>query len=727
MRMTLFFVSFTLLLPLTLLGQGDLFSSNYLDGGGGGTALDYMNDASSGFQSFDAYLNSISIDSYLDNLENNNSNTGDTDDVDNGNNNNNVDTGPGGTNPNESNVDLLDQTTNGPLRNITNETVIGHQDPYYWREWRDSSESNRVQAIHRGTYNSPPNVAIEGSPWSYTYWPMSDCGLAFIRLAALDERQLKTQADRQNEIHKLSPLELYDTYVYNKHGVLPCAAAFEAHPYKHNTRVWSQRRVDDSSNKVSHFWIVNEELHKLGSQPFQFRMQDGRSHTQRHSGDPEIVTYSTTVGGQRYPVQAKIRGDEVKYFPNVLIEEFRVPFEAASKVAGMGIQGLDVQYEIIMIDEQGNPVMVDDGRGNRVARTQKVTWRQIQANPQLARRHKKADNPEYIRVFRTIPTHTEGGRLQADISKTINWYCLKYKVKPGSLHHGWWGHCNGWSAASVKTPLPQEFPIRKTFGGKKIKVVRLKCKRAVDAMTANGEPTIKISRDDYEIIETNATTLFLQPAHYFGVATELWNDCDTNIMNRPDAFYTSLNIRDVQGNRYDGNISNSQLADKYMSDIYPNHFFSLLMHHVNEKKEGIVCDVHKGAQVWNKPVRAFRYTHKFVDTPNDEVSAGYYVLGLHVDYVPYGNLWHHKDPKQYQLAVPPNQWKKYLARLYVDKKTHRVYRGEWSKGTVSNQQVDSTEDHPDFCWIPINAKANFVRDQNEKLNDDKALELLKLQ
>ena len=728
MRFTLLAVSMSLFLPFALYGQGDLFSSNYLNGGSGGTAADYLNDSSSGFQNFDDYLASISIDNYLDNQDNNGGNT-DVDVDDTGNDNEMpTNTDPGGTNPNETNIDLLNQNTNRPLRNITNDTVIDHLDPYYWREWRDSTETNRVQPIHQGTYSSPNSIAIETSPWSYTYWPMSDCGLAFTRLAALNPQDLKSQQDVAKDVHKLSALELYDTYVYNKYGTLPCAAAFEAHPHKHNTRVWSQRRLDENSDKVAHFWIVWEKLHKLNRQPFQLRMRDGRTHEQRTANDPEIVTYQTSVGNKTFSIQARLTMAERKYFPNVVVEEFRVPFEAANGIAAMGIQGMDTQYEIIMIDERGNPIMVDDGRGNKVARTQKLSWQQIQANPQLARRHKRAEDPKFIRLFRTIHMYEHNGQMAVDLSKSVNWYCLQYHVKPGSLHHGWWGHCNGWSAASIKVPLPRHnFPIRKSFGNKKIKVVRLKLKRAVEAMSPSGEPTVKISRDDYEIIETNATTLFIQPAHYFGVATELWNDCDTNIMNRPDAFYTSLRERDFQGNRYDGSTSNQELANKYMSDIYPNHFFSLLMHHVKEKKEGIVCDIHKGTQVWNKPVRAFRYTHRFQATPNDEVAAGFYVLGLHVDYVPYGNLWHFEDPNRYKVAIPANRWKKYIARLYVDKKTHRIYRGEWSRGTIAGESVDSIDDHPDFCWVPISPKVNYVRDQNEKVNDDHASEMIKLE
>ena len=714
------------------LGQGDLFSSNYLDGGSGGTAADYIADPDSGFMNFEDYLNSISIDNYLDGLEDGDGDGEGTSPVDDGGPTSGDpedipdDIGPGGSNPNEENLDLIGETpgeVDRPYREgLNNETELSHLDPYYWRSWRDPHERERVQQIHRQRYQSPNPIGIEGSPWSYTYWPMSDCGLAFARMTAIDPAKLRNSRDRANEVYKLSPMEVFDTYCYNKYGEIPCAAAYEAHPHKHNTKVWSQRRVEENSDEIAHFWIVREQLHRMGSCPFDFRLRDGRGPQERRSQDGNQVNYHMQTDGRSYRVPARLTMSERTYFPNTVVEEFYVPFEAANSVADMGIQDLDTKFQIIMLDENGNHQTYQDEQGNTVARTRELTWNEIQADPSLARRHKRARDPEYIRVFRTVEMREVNGRVAADLSKTINWYCLQYHIKPGSLHHGWWGHCNGWSAASIRVPLPEAFPIRKSFNGKKIKIVRLKLDRAVDAMSADGEPQVSISEDDYEIIETDATNLYVQPSHYFGIATELWNDCDTNIMNRPDAFYTSLDTGDALGHRYDGSMGNEDLANEYLQDIYPNHFFSLLMHHVKEKREGLVCDINKGSQVWNQPVRAFTYGHQFRPTPEDEVSEGFYLLDLRIDYVPYGGLWRERNPERYQIGQPIQRWNRYLAKLYIDKATHRIYRGEWARGGG----VDSVDSHPDFCWIPIDPVASRQRDQNENLSDRRAQEFLEL-
>ena len=233
---------------------------------------------------------------------------------------------------------------------------------------------------------------------------------------------------------------------------------------------------------------------------------------------------------------------------------------------------------------------------------------------------------------------------------------------------------------------------------------------------------------DYELIPTKSTKLYIQPAQYFGVATVMWNVADENVTNREDPFYGGLNIGDFQGNRiYENTPKTGELAEKYMSDIYPNHLFSVLMHHIGERKEGIVCDTSKGAQVWNSPVRGFTYSHTWVPTPGDEISAGYYSLALYIDYVPYGGLNHSNNPSDFIIPNKwPEEWRGYKAKLFVDKKTHRVYRGEWDSGTIPfSGAVNSKDDHPDFCWIPVSPKYPEPLHQNHNVDDDKAEEFLK--
>lgn len=709
----LYILSLGVFLVLTMVvtdcrGEESIFDADYLTSdtssfGGvlGNIASDeHLNalsfDAVMGELASDDHLSSVSFDSWLENQNNSDNNTDDS----------NNDAIGGTDEPDE--IVLLDEPTDDD--NTASNAAGGytHTDANFWRSWQTAAESRNKQEIYEGTWQQKTPINLGKEPWSFTYWPWNHCGLSFHRVETVDSSKLTNREDRRNNKNNLSPLEAFDTWCYNTYGKNPCAAAWEAE--HHNTGKHGARKIE-GSNEYAQYWILKTNLVKLGNLPFKIVMSDGRPPEARRGNDPVTIQYTINARGTSHTVPGQIYGGERTYFPNTPVEEFHIPMEAAEDLALNGMSGMDVKYKVFEFNEEGYPVKeLGD-----------FSWNQINSNPELKKHHRSAQPPSFIRMFRTINVNN------GSYGQTVNWYYLQYSLKPGLSEYSWWGHCGGWSAASLNTPLPDKLPIEKEFS-KNISIVRLKKNSPAETVDRSGNSLIKVDESDYEIIPTTSKTMNIKPSQYFGVATALWNDSDENVTNREDPFYQALNIGDFEGNRvYDNTDGNTEIGNKVLSDIYPNHFFSILMRHVKERKEGIVCDRSKGSQVWNSPVRAFNYIHTWVPI-SDEVAAGYYSLALYVDYVPYGGLTESNNPAAYVLKNEwPSQWKGYKAKLFVDKKTNRIYRGEWDSGDIPYLgNVDSKNNHPDFCWIPVGSKCSRVINQNALLKDDQAEAFLKL-
>jgi hypothetical protein len=646
----------------------------------------------------DDHLNAISFEAWLQNQ--NNSSNGTT----------------GGTSANGTNatsepaeIVLLDEGTDNGVGGSNSSGGYTHTDANFWRAWQTAAESQNKQEIYKGTWEQKTPITLGKEPWSFTYWPMNYCGLSFNRVATIDPAKLTNSQDASQRKNFLSPLEAFDTWCYNTYGKNPYSAAWEAE--YHNTGKHGARKIENSKD-YAQYWILKTQLVKVGNLPFKITMSDGRTPEARRGTDPLIIQYQVKAGQTTYTVPGQIHSGEQNYFPNTPVEEFHIPMEAASSLSLNGMSGMDVKYKVFEFNEEGYPVKeLGD-----------FSWNEINSNPELKKHHRSAQPPSFIRMFRTINVSQNG------YGQTISWYYLQYSLKPGLSEYSWWGHCNGWSAASLNTPLPETLPVVKEFS-KEISIVRLKKNSPMETIDSSGNSLLNIDDSDYEIIKTTSKTMEIQPSQYFGVATVLWNDSDENVTNREDPFYQALNIRDFEGNRvYENTQGGTDLGNKVLSDIYPHHFFSVLMRHVKERKEGIVCDTNKGSQVWNSPVRAFNYSHTWVPIEGDETTAGYYSLALYVDYVPYGGLTESRNPADYVLKNQwPQKWKGYKAKLFVDKKTNRIYRGEWDAGNIPYLgSVDSNNDHPDFCWIPVGARYSKVMHQNALVSDERAEAFLKL-
>ncbi len=126
------------------------------------------------------------------------------------------------------------------------------------------------------------------------------------------------------------------------------------------------------------------------------------------------------------------------------------------------------------------------------------------------------------------------------------------------------------------------------------------------------------------------------------------------------------------GNRYWGNAGDDE------DDIYPDEFHRLLMEYIASGKSAIIVDTACDRQVWNFPLYKFESewnTGWFDDSKLKVRTTVYYADdGVRPDFV--GTKWF-KTTYTYNLFL-------YDRGNVVD--------GEWTKGSTNN--------HPDFVWVP---------------------------
>lgn len=146
--------------------------------------------------------------------------------------------------------------------------------------------------------------------------------------------------------------------------------------------------------------------------------------------------------------------------------------------------------------------------------------------------------------------------LEAQKWEKENHSCDGYDKATKASCEGWWGHCNGWTAAAIKEVEPRE--------------------------------TVRVNGVELSVAEQK------------GILTELWL-----------ASY-SLNVGETDKATKMGawvhkhNDPNPSDAYKSFWDIDPTTFFMILTNYVGAMKTGIAIDQFTGDQVWNQPLVGYR-------------------------------------------------------------------------------------------------------------------------
>lgn len=238
---------------------------------------------------------------------------------------------------------------------------------------------------------------------------------------------------------------------------------------------------------------------------------------------------------------------------------------------------------------------------------------------------------------------------------------------------GWWGHCNGWSAAAIKEREPKT------------------------SMQIRG--------------------VTLTVGEQKGILSELWLSCNnlftgnTNKSKKTDAW-----VKDINSN--DG---------KSFWDVTPRTFFMLITNYIGVLKTGVVIDRFTGDQVWNQPVVG--YKHSPIKKRDIWTEDGKYFLRLTTEIywaddigtspghissrfdIHDANVLNHLDQDYNSRSLTyvlqfdspvilnPNGQIESAGRLIGDG-SWQHYLDFVEDGSSNASGLDQT--HPDFIWLPTN-------------------------
>ncbi|MFZ2958428.1 MAG: hypothetical protein WA705_16195 [Candidatus Ozemobacteraceae bacterium] len=133
-----------------------------------------------------------------------------------------------------------------------------------------------------------------------------------------------------------------------------------------------------------------------------------------------------------------------------------------------------------------------------------------------------------------------------------------------------------------------------------------------------------------------------------------------------------------------------------LQDIYPDEFHKLLLEYIAGQKSAIVCDISADRQVWNFPLYKFEssWQPSFFDDKKLKVrtTCTFSDDGVRPDYV---------GTKSFTTT--------YTYNLFVDGQGN-IVGGEWTG--------DSSDNHPDFVWVPTGDAPNPPGTLQENPNFD---------
>lgn len=227
---------------------------------------------------------------------------------------------------------------------------------------------------------------------------------------------------------------------------------------------------------------------------------------------------------------------------------------------------------------------------------------------------------------------------------------------------GWWGHCNGYSAAAV---LEKEPPADGVSVGV-IKLSQEDLKGILAEAYYHADARMLGTRSQIDSSSYTEAKRLLES----GGSLEEWRRWfkDTFKYDAPD-HYTASQFKTI-----------AERAVKRFEDINPADFHKLLHTVIGNGKMPLVLEVSTGYQVWNYP--AYSYSMNVRDTGRTTAN-GHRVMDVTTT-----------------VKFKGTGSKTYTYELHVDS-NGKIRGGAWTGTSVTN--------HPDFAWIPT--------DPDFKLND----------
>ncbi len=286
----------------------------------------------------------------------------------------------------------------------------------------------------------------------------------------------------------------------------------------------------------------------------------------------------------------------------------------------------------------------------------------------------------------------------------------KEEFDSDGVDYSWWGHCNGWAAASIleKEPLTSIiaqgirfevadlkgilaesfFGCKSDFTGSRYNKPRTettghknKAHTLLDKIGADDEPDKTEYIDWYEAAYSTtlkqSTKDWVKPHHF------------KNVLQHYIDWYT-------------------ENYDDALADIHPDAFHRILTTVIGQKRMALVFDITATEAVWNYP--AFKYNSRITRSGSKEidgVSRRKYTVRTIVTY---------GDDGVSESIIGINTFTKtYTYELYTDD-SDKIVGGIWTGS--------SKTEHPDFAWLPISNGMGAESSENPKLEYRKVLELL---
>ncbi len=230
----------------------------------------------------------------------------------------------------------------------------------------------------------------------------------------------------------------------------------------------------------------------------------------------------------------------------------------------------------------------------------------------------------------------------------------------------WWGHCNGWAAASVLVPEP---PRQLTIQLRNpVKRVRLKSN---DRMWPGQDKSL--GKKAYETVQSRSRSIRFTGADLKALYSEAFLSTAARLSHPSDPYFYR---REDAGQRYDPERGGSQAElDAAFRDILPHNFHRIMLDHM-EREKGIVAEKDADEHVNNLPVVGWQYIRSYNSSQH---SYDFVTRVQYADYTP---------PTYRGTKLLPIDYK---YRIYLDR-NNRVTRSEWLGKSV--------REHPDFIWVP---------------------------
>lgn len=278
------------------------------------------------------------------------------------------------------------------------------------------------------------------------------------------------------------------------------------------------------------------------------------------------------------------------------------------------------------------------------------------------------------------------------------------------ISYSWWGHCNGWCAASLleKEPIAPVVAegirfdvadlkglLSETFWGVESDFTGRRYNRPRRLYSDNRQA----GKDLLAALEDGNPNPVADYIEWYEKVYERTMSESAKANATPEDFRDELEgFEDWFVDRY----------DEAFSDLEPHVLHGLLETLIGRKKLAFVMDVTANEEVWNHPAFAYTsdITHKRDFTENGKSFKEWDVET---------KVWYATDGVSHSILGIKDFYKTYNYTMVTDE-NDKVIRSAWVGNSIDN--------HPDFAWLPTNNPAGADDGENPNVRYDEIKRIL---